>query len=190
MRILILIALGFWSTMAMAENKEPTKEEKIADALRAAPPFIANSATVVDRESMTVLREGTPEWTCVPSALGAPYPNPMCGDPTTMQWFRDVVHGKSPTIDRIGISYMLMGETGADFYHPEAKEPPKGKDWYRVGPHLMFVFPESAGDITKGIGADTSSGQPYARPFKGAQPLLVVPIAMPNEVIDVKKAKP
>jgi len=104
-----------------------------------------------------------------------------------MQWFKEVSQGKSPTIDRIGISYMLLGEAGADFDHPELERPPEGKDWYRVGPHLMFVFPESAGDITAGMGRDTSSGLPYARPFKGAQPLLVVPIALPNETIEVKK---
>ena len=109
----------------------------------------------------------------------------MCGDPTTMQWFREVSAGKTPTIDRIGISYMLMGETGADFDHPELERPPEGKTWYRVGPHLMFVFPQSAGDIMKGVGRDTSSGLPYARPFKGAQPLLVVPIALPNETVEI-----
>ena len=173
----------------MAENTEPSTEEKIADALRAAPAFIAESATVVDRDMKTVLRKGTSEWTCVPSAPGAPWPNPMCNDPTMMQWLADVLHGRSPTIDRIGISYMLMGETGADFDHPELTRPPEGKDWYRVGPHVMFVFPQNAGDITKGIGHDVSSGLPYVRPFKGAQPLLVVPIALPNETIERKKAE-
>ena len=174
----------------MAESREPTTEEKIADALRAAPEYIADSARVVDWDMTTVLRKGTSEWTCVPTPPGAPWPAPMWGDPTTMQWFMEVSQGKSPTIDRIGISYMLLGEAGADFDHPELKRPPEGKDWYRVGPHLMFVFPESAGDITTGMGRDTSSGLPYARPFKGAQPLLVVPIALPNETIEVKKAHP
>jgi hypothetical protein len=174
----------------MTGSSEPTTEEKIADALRAAPEYIADSATVVDWDMVTVLRKGTSEWTCVPTPRGAPWPAPMCGDPTTMQWFMEVSQGKSPTIDRIGISYMLLGEAGADFDHPELERPPEGKDWYRVGPHLMFVFPESAGDITAGMGHDTSSGLPYARPFKGAQPLLVVPIALPNETIEVKKAYP
>ncbi|MET0700659.1 MAG: hypothetical protein ABWY93_13425, partial [Mycobacterium sp.] len=71
-------------------NTEPTTEEKIADALRAAPAFISDSATVVDRDMTTVLRAGTSEWTCVPSAPGVPFPNPMCADPTTMQWFTEV----------------------------------------------------------------------------------------------------
>lgn len=167
----------------MSGHNTMTTEKKIADALRAAPPHIAATATVVDHDLVTVLREGSPDWTCMPSPPDAPWPAPMCGDPTTMQWIRELTEGKSPTIDRIGISYMLIGEAGADFDNPEATVPPEGKDWYRVGPHLMMVFPASAGDLTNGIGADTSNGQPYIRPFAGAQPLLVMPIATSEQKI-------
>ncbi|ETZ36106.1 hypothetical protein L843_2736 [Mycobacterium intracellulare MIN_061107_1834] len=158
-------------------------EEKIIDALRAAPPHIAANATVVDHDMVTVLRKGTSEWTCMPTSPDAPWPAPVCGDPTTMQWFKQWMAGEAPTIDRIGISYMLLGEAGADFDHPEATIPPVGKDWYRVGPHLMMVFPASAGDLTKGIGNDTATGVPYVRPFKGARPLLVMPVALPGQNI-------
>jgi hypothetical protein len=105
----------------------------------------------------------------------------MCGDPTMIQWLMEVTQGKTPTIDRIGISYMLMGEVGADFDHPEYDQPPEGKDWYHIGPHVMFVFPQGTGRILQGLGHDTTSGQPYVRPFPGAEPLLVVPIALPGE---------
>ena len=162
-------------------DSEPTTEEKIKDALRAAPAHIAESATVVDTDMKTVLREGSPEWTCVPSPPGKPHPGPMCNDPVMMQWFAEVMQGKTPTIDRIGISYMLLGETGADFDDPMATKPPEGKDWYRAGPHVMFVFPRGTGHILRGIGHDTASGLPYIRPFPGAEPLLVVPIAKPGE---------
>lgn len=158
-------------------------DAKIADALSAAPPHIAALATVVDHDMTTVLRPGSPDWTCVPSRPGAPWPNPMCADPTTMQWFRQVQQGIPPTIEHIGISYMLMGEAGADFDHPEASAPPEGQDWYRVGPHLMIVFPASAGDVTRDIAHDTFNGMPYVRPFPHAQPLLVLPIATPDQNI-------
>ena len=165
----------------MADSSEPTREEKIADALRAAPAYIADSATVVDWDMTTVLREGSPDWICVPTPPGKPQSAPMCGDPTMIQWIMAVTQGRKPTIDRIGISYMLMGEVGADFDHPEYKQPPEGKDWYHVGPHVMFVFPEGTGRILKGLAHDTTSGLPYVRPFPGAEPLLVVPIALPGE---------
>jgi|SRR5215475_6403490 len=108
----------------MADSSQPTREEKIADALRAAPAHIRDSATVVDWDMTTVLREGSPDWVCVPTPSGKPQPAPMCGDPTIIQWFKDVTQGKTPTIDRIGISYMLMGEVGADFDHPPAQATP------------------------------------------------------------------
>jgi hypothetical protein len=165
----------------MADSSEPTREEKIADALRAAPAYIADSATVVDWDMTTVLREGSPDWICVPTPPGKPQSAPMCGDPTMIQWFKEVKQGKTPTIDRIGISYMLMGEVGADFDHPESTQPPEGKDWYHVGPHVMFVFPEGTGRILKGLAHDATSGLPFVRPFPGAEPLLVVPISLPGE---------
>jgi hypothetical protein len=165
----------------MADNGEPTREEKIADALRAAPAYIAESATVVDWDMTTVLRAGSPDWTCVPTSRGTPDPAPMCNDPTMMQWFMELAAGKTPTIDRIGISYMLLGEVGADFDDPMATQPPEGKDWYHAGPHVMFVFPEGTGRILEGLGHDTTSGKPYVRPIPGAEPLLVVPIAKPGE---------
>jgi hypothetical protein len=133
----------------MADSSEPTREEKIADALRAAPAYIADSATVVDWDMTTVLREGSPDWTCVPTPPGTPQSAPMCADPTMMQWFMELEQGKTPTIDRIGISYMLMGEVGADFDHPE----PTNLLRARIG----------------------------VRPIPGAEPLLVVPIALPGE---------
>jgi hypothetical protein len=156
----------------MADSSEPTRDEKIADALRAAPAYIADSATVVDWDMTTVLREGSPDWICVPTPPGKPQPAPMCGDPTIIQWFKDVEQGKTPTIDRIGISYMLMGDVG-------------------VPPHVMFVFPDGTGRIMKGLPHDTTSGLPYVAPplpdrvpewpQSGAEPLLVVPIALLGE---------
>jgi hypothetical protein len=74
----------------MPQQKPVSREEKIADALRAAPPHIAASASLVDYD-MTVLREGSSEWTCMPTPPDTPVPAPMCGDQTTMQWFRDLV---------------------------------------------------------------------------------------------------
>ena len=166
----------------MADSSEPTTEEKIADALRAAPDYIAESATVVDWDMKTVLRKGSPDWICVPTPRGTPESAPMCGDPTTIQWFMEIQQGKTPTIDRIGISYMLMGEAGADFDHPEARQPPEGKDWYHVGPHVMLVFPQGTGHILKGLAADATSSLPHVRPFPRAEPLLIVPIAKPGEL--------
>ena len=53
-------------------------------------------------------------------------------------------------------------------------------------------FPESVryGDIVKGIGRDTTTGMPYARLFRGAQPLLVMPVAQPGQRITWMNEQP
>ena len=78
----------------MADGSEPPRDEKIADALRAAPAYIGDSATVVDWDMTTVLREGSPDWICVPTAPGKHQSAPMCGGQTMIQWFMQVAHGK------------------------------------------------------------------------------------------------
>jgi hypothetical protein len=155
----------------------------IADAMSAAPPYISKDATVVGLD-MRVLRRGSAKWTCMPSRMGAPSPNPMCADPVTLHFFADAQAGKKSNITRIGVAYMLRGEAGADFNDILAKEPPRGKDWYHAGPHVMFVFPAAATKLLEGIPEDPSSGEPYVRPMpNGNAAILVVPVAKPHEEI-------
>ena len=156
----------------------------IADAMSAAPPYISQNATIVGRD-MRVLRKGSAKWTCLPSQPAeVPSPNPMCADAVTLQFFTDLRAGKKSTITEIGVSYMLRGETGADFKDVLAKEPPPGKDWYHAGPHVMFVFPAAATKLLDGIPQDPSSGEPYVRPMpNGNAAILVVPVAKPLEEI-------
>jgi hypothetical protein len=77
-----------------------------------------------------------------------------------MKWMMAMRTGKKPNIDRIGISYMLQGEPGADVQDLNAKTPPAGKDWYYVGPHIMLVLPDGDKDALRDVGQDTSSGAP------------------------------
>ena len=108
----------------------------------------------------------------------------MCADTVTLQFFSDLRAGKKSTITQIGVSYMLRGETGADFKDILAKEPPPGKDWYHAGPHVMFVFPAAAAKLLDGMPQDPSSGEPYVRPMpNGNAAILVVPVAKPLEEI-------
>jgi hypothetical protein len=101
-----------------------------------------------------------------------------------------IMGGTKPNIDRVGISYMLQGEAGSDIQDVTAKEPPPGKNWYFAGPHVMLVLPDSDKDALKGIGQDTSTGTPYVRAPNSISPLLVIPVAKPDEKIILGKAHP
>jgi hypothetical protein len=98
----------------------------------------------------------------------------MCADQTMMKWMMAIRAGKKPNIDRIGISYMLQGEAGADVRF--------------AGPHVMLVLPDSNKDALKDVGQYTSSGAPYALGSSSPSPLLVIPVAKPDEEIIIRKA--
>ena len=167
---------------------------KIENALSAGPKFITDHAAVMDWPSaqdkglkMRVLREGSNGWTCMPDRP-APRHNPMCADQTMMKWMMAMTVGKKPNIDRIGISYMLQGEAGADVQDINAKTPPPGKDWYYAGPHVMLVLPDGDKDALKDVGQDTSTGTPYVRGPSSPSPLLIIPVAKADEEIVLRKA--
>lgn len=129
----------------------------IADALSAAPPSLAEDATVMDWEQ-NVLREGTNGWTCMPSP-----PNvdsaPMCMDGPWLEWAHAWMTRGPVNTDRVGISYMLQGDGGASNIDPYAEGPTADNQWVQEGPHLMIIVPDPA--ALEGISTDPENGGPY-----------------------------
>jgi len=156
---------------------------KIENALSAGPKFITDHATVMDWPSaqdkelkMRVLREGSNGWICMPDRPGKPRHNPMCADQTMMKWMMAIRAGKKPNIDRIGISYMLQGEGAV------------GADVRFAGPHVMLILPDGDKDALKDVGRYTPSGAPYLFGPSSPSPLLIIPVAKPDEDIVIRKA--
>src|SRR5262249_17200970 len=101
-------------------TSQHSDEWKIKNALSAAPPIIAERATVMDwptdlkdQGHGRILRQGANGWTCMPDVPGKPQHNPMCVDETMMKWIMASLASKTPNIDRVGLSYMLLGEVDA-----------------------------------------------------------------------------
>jgi hypothetical protein len=144
-------------------------EWKIANALSAGPASITEHAAVIDwpanpKDGMShgrVLRQGSNGWTCMPDVPGRPRHDPMCVDETMMKWFMATLAGKKPDIDRVGLSYMLMGEARQGQGATPAKDPSQVKEWFYIGPMIMVVLPDSAKDALRGINQDLSNNQPY-----------------------------
>ena len=169
-------------------------EWKIANALSAGPASITEHAAVVDwpansKDGMSqgrVLRHGTNGWTCMPDIPGRPQHDPMCADETMMKWLMATLAGEKPNIDRVGLSYMLMGEARQGQDAIPAKDPRLVKRWFYVGPHVMVVLPDSAASALRGINQDLSNNQPYVSLLSsanGATPLWVIPVAKGGDVI-------
>jgi hypothetical protein len=177
-------------------SADQSDEWKIKNALSAAPEVIAANATVMDWPADfkgpnvhgRILRQGSNGWTCMPDTPGKPQHDPMCMDETMMKWMMATFAGKKPNIDRVGLAYMLLGEAGADQHDISAKAPPKGKDWYYVGPHVMIVLPDADRGALRDINQDISKNEPYVTALHSSSPLWVIPVAKAGERIVTRKA--
>ena len=164
-------------------------EWKIANALSAGPASITEDAAVIDwpanpKDGMSdgrVLRQGTNGWTCMPDVPGRPQHDPMCADETMMKWLMATLAGKKPDIDRVGLSYMLMGEVRQGQGATPAKDPSEVKKWFYVGPHVMVV-----------LNQDLSNNLPYTSLLSSADvatPIWVIPVAKGGDRIEEVQAK-
>ena len=186
MKLLTTVLMIVATTFAQSSDRLPvTDAEKIAGALRAGPAFITKDATVLDWPSAPggeyrLLRRGSNEWTCLPAIPGYPHnaidsafkEEPGCYDPIFLRAMQDSIAGRTPHIDRIGISYMYLG----------AWKSAKGgsRHEFHVGPHLMIVGPNQ--DEFQGFNRDATNGMPYVTHLPNRTELfLVVPVLQWNE---------
>ncbi len=138
---------------------EHAKEAMIAEALSAAPASMAASAAVADWQG-NVLREGTGPFTCLPTPAGFEAgTTPMCMDGPWMAWANAWGNKTEFTIDRLGISYMLAGDSGASNIDPYATEETEDNEWTVGGPHLMIITPDTA--LLDGLPTDPENGGPF-----------------------------
>ena len=124
-----------------AKDSGETAQAKIARALSAGPPEVVKGARIVDTDAqgkMTVLREGSNGFTCMPGnpkVVGEP---PMCADAASLQWFADFkAHKPKPTNTVPGITYMLAGATQRSDSDPYDQTSPA----MTIGPHWMIMWP-------------------------------------------------
>ena len=144
----------------------------IDDALKAAWPGMAETATVVDWEG-NVLREGTGGYTCMPTPPMLEGTAPMCMDSEWMEWADAWATKKDFAADQLGISYMLAGDEGASNIDPYAEGPTDDNEWVVEGAHLMIVAPP---ELMDAFPTDPDNGGPYVM-WKGTPYAhLMVPI--------------
>jgi len=153
---------------ATASREEATRKERIRRALLSGPAVITKDATVaeMDRDGkMTILRQGTNEWVCVPGNQDIVGQTDMCLDPMGMIWMQDVMSRKpKPTNTSPGLIYMLNGATQHSYTDPFDRTSPP----IPIGPHWMILWPfdpKTAGLSTVMRDAGTMimfAGTPYA----------------------------
>ena len=137
------------------------KEALIQEALSAAPPEVAKTATVKNRDDGTVLKPGTGAYTCYPTpeSMMKRGKMSMCLDKTWQAW-RDAWLNKKPfKANEVGIAYMLAGDVGSSNTDPYADAPSSNNQWVEPGPHMMVIVPNPA--ELEGLSTDPYSGGPF-----------------------------
>jgi hypothetical protein len=165
-------------------------QNKIRQAMRAAPPEISAKAAVMDwpeKDGMPMkeLRAGTNGWMCMPSTpVTASSPlqeDPMCVDKSFSALLDAYATKTDPKVTTVGIGYMLRGDRGSSNTDPFAMAPTADNHWIVSGPHLMVVVPNA--QQLDAYPSDPKAGGPWVM-WKGTKYAhLMVPVApMPKTV--------
>ena len=152
-------AVCFGPALATAQSSGGNADARVRNALSAAPPSVANGATVVDHEN-NVLRKGTNGWTCMPDDPGVPNNSPMCLDAPWLQFMGALMGKRPPAITGVGIGYMLQEDMPVSNVDPFAAGPSATNQWVpKGGPHIMLVVPDRA--LLTGLSTDPHDGGPW-----------------------------
>jgi len=119
------------------------QEAKVQSAMRSTPASIAADATFMDWD-MTVLREGSNGWTCLPDNPDTAPVDAMCLDEPWMEWLHAYMNQAEVEIDRMGFGYMLQASpAGNSNIDPYAEGPTATNEWVETEPpHIMMIVPD------------------------------------------------
>jgi hypothetical protein len=159
---------GVVGTHGESSMSDEITKEKIRRALLSGPDSVSREATVAEMDGegkMTVLRQGTNRWVCVPGNQNVIGEADMCADPVGLQWMMDIFARKPrPTNTTPGLIYMLNGAIQRSYTDPFDRTSPA----IPIGPHWMIIWPfdaQTAGLPTVMRDAGTLvmfAGTPYA----------------------------
>ena len=136
----------------------------IASAMRAAPPAVAKHATIVDMVAdgkMRTLRKGANGFTCMPGKPDTQGLDSMCMDQASLAWAQAWMDHKPPPAGKIGLMYMLAGDSGASNTDPFATKSTPANHWIKTGSHVMVVGADTSFYDAYPKGADPDTSTPY-----------------------------
>lgn len=97
----------------VTEVKAMSEKDQTALALRAAPAHITKEAGIMIYGAdgkLTETKKSANGFTCIPTVMNLPDPDPMCMDAAVQQWMTDLMNNApKPTNTVPGIAYMALG---------------------------------------------------------------------------------
>jgi hypothetical protein len=159
-----LALLGLQPAMSKEQAAPMTHQQKIANAMSAAPAEISRNATIKDWPTkeggeLRVLRQGSNDWVCLPDDPSTSGNDPMCLDREWQQWAQAYMAKTKPQIQQAGIAYMLNTNAEVSNTDPYATGPTPHNQWHKIGPHIMLLMPDPT--QLEGISSNPHSGGPY-----------------------------
>jgi hypothetical protein len=168
LRTIVTVAAALAAAAALAQpmhhqsaTSAAQRAAMIRDALTAGPASVTRHARIMDLEGH-VLRPGSGPYTCMPTPPGTrPGQHaPMCLDEVWLGAMQAYAHhDTSYRPARVGIAYMLAGDTGTSNINPYDERRTATNQWVEEGPHLMVIDPDPA--RLQGISTDPHNGGPY-----------------------------
>lgn len=126
------------------EVKTMSEKDQTALALSGAPPHIAKEAGIMIYGAdgkLTETKKSANGFTCIPSVMNLPTPDPMCMDAAVQQWMTDLMDkAPKPTNTVPGIAYMARG--GSHFEKDgKVVMSGDGAKIVKEPPHWMLMWP-------------------------------------------------
>jgi hypothetical protein len=129
------------------EVKNMSEKDQTALALSAAPGHIAKEAGVMiygPDGKLTEARKSSNGFTCIPTVMNLPEPDPICMDAASHQWMNDIMsNAPKPSNTIPGIAYMARG---GSHYEKNGKVVMSGEGAKvkKEPPHWMIMWPFDA----------------------------------------------
>ena len=153
------------------EVKAMSEKEQTALAISGAPTHIAKEAGIMIYGAdgkLTETKKSANGFTCIPSVMNLPDPDPMCMDTAVQQWLTDLMNNApKPTNTVPGIAYMARG--GSHFEKDrKVVMSGDGAKIMKEPPHWMVMWPFDAAATKLPTAPDPSGvyimfeGSPYA----------------------------
>jgi len=152
-------ALALTALLTSAVCRAQTTDALIRNAMSAAPGSVATRATIMDGKHR-ILRAGGNGWICMPDDPSIPNNSPMCLDAQWLDFIDALMDKRPPAVVRVGVGYMLQGDTPVSNIDPFASAPTTTNQWVaNSGPHVMLIVPDPK--TLQGIPTEPSSGGPW-----------------------------
>ena len=124
--------------------KAMSEKDQTALALSAAPARISKDAAVMIYGAdgkLTEAKKGTNGFTCIPTVMNLPVPDPICMDAASNQWMTDVMNNAPKPSNTVpGIAYMARG--GSHFEkNGKVVMAGEGAKVVKEPPHWMVMWP-------------------------------------------------